>query len=206
MTTHGSEDQGVLDRLDSALVRAIKGAIWFPLVYFPRQLHKSFPLMVRLLRISLSARSLERSRFRPRDVPWRGRRTRGRGGDIGLDRARARRFPRGRFEVPKAHPRHGRYEEARRPERGLRLKAVARSLACPQCCRIDHGTGLWLARMGSATYRLASRIGSAVSITSLLNPSSAPRARLPGASSGPHPRLGWLFLHQCPCYDRSSSS
>ena len=53
MTTHGSEDQGVLDRLDSALVRAIKGAIWFPLVYFPRQLHKSFPLLVRLLRISV---------------------------------------------------------------------------------------------------------------------------------------------------------
>jgi hypothetical protein len=53
MSTHGSEDQGVLDRLDSALVRAIKGAIWFPLVYFPRQLHKSFPLVVRLLRIGL---------------------------------------------------------------------------------------------------------------------------------------------------------
>lgn len=51
MTTHGNEEQGMLDRLDSTLVSAIKGAIWFPLVYFPRQLQKSFPLVMRLLRI-----------------------------------------------------------------------------------------------------------------------------------------------------------
>ncbi|SIO30783.1 hypothetical protein SAMN05444166_3659 [Singulisphaera sp. GP187] len=43
----------MLDQLDSALMRAIKGAIWLPLVYFPRQLQKSFPLVMRLLRIGL---------------------------------------------------------------------------------------------------------------------------------------------------------
>ena len=53
MATHGDADREVLERLDPALVRAIKGAIWFPLVYFPRQLHRTFPLVVRLLRISV---------------------------------------------------------------------------------------------------------------------------------------------------------
>ena len=53
MTTRDPEDQGVLDVLDSALVRAIKGAFWFPLVYLPRQLQRSFPLAVKLLRVCL---------------------------------------------------------------------------------------------------------------------------------------------------------
>jgi hypothetical protein len=51
MTTRDREDQGMLDVLDSALVRAIRGAFWFPLVYLPRQLQRSFPLVVKLLRI-----------------------------------------------------------------------------------------------------------------------------------------------------------
>jgi hypothetical protein len=51
MTTHGDADRGVLDRVDSALVRAIKGAIWFPLVYLPRQVQASSLLGMRLLRI-----------------------------------------------------------------------------------------------------------------------------------------------------------
>lgn len=52
MATHGDvEDQGTLDRLDSALLRAIKGALWFPFVYVPRQLHRSFPVVMRLLRV-----------------------------------------------------------------------------------------------------------------------------------------------------------
>lgn len=53
MATHGGPDQEVLDRVDSALLRAIKGAIWFPLVYFPRQIQASTLLVVRLLRIGL---------------------------------------------------------------------------------------------------------------------------------------------------------
>ena len=51
MATHGDADQEVLDRLDSALLRAIKGAIWFPLVYLPRQIQASSLLGMRLLRI-----------------------------------------------------------------------------------------------------------------------------------------------------------
>jgi len=53
MTTRDREDQGVLDVLDSALVRAIQGAFWFPLVYLPRQIQRSFPWVVKLLRICL---------------------------------------------------------------------------------------------------------------------------------------------------------
>ena len=41
----------MLDRLDSALLRAIKGAVWFPLVYLPRQIRASSLLAFRLLRI-----------------------------------------------------------------------------------------------------------------------------------------------------------
>ena len=51
MATHGGADQEVLDRVASALVRAIKGAIWFPLVYLPRQIQASSLLVVRVLRI-----------------------------------------------------------------------------------------------------------------------------------------------------------
>ena len=51
MATHGDADREVLDRLDSALLRAIKGAIWFPLVYLPRQIRASSLLAFRLLRI-----------------------------------------------------------------------------------------------------------------------------------------------------------
>jgi len=53
MATHGDADQEVLDRLDSALLRAIKGAIWFPLVYLPRRIQASSLLAIRLLRIGL---------------------------------------------------------------------------------------------------------------------------------------------------------
>ncbi len=53
MTNHGGADREVLDRVDSALERAIKGAIWFPLVYFPRQIQASYPLVMRLVRIGL---------------------------------------------------------------------------------------------------------------------------------------------------------
>jgi hypothetical protein len=48
-----TEDGGLLDLVDTALVRAIKGAFWFPLVYLPRQLHRAFPLAVKLLRIGI---------------------------------------------------------------------------------------------------------------------------------------------------------
>jgi len=51
MATHGDVDGEVLDRVDSALLRAIKGAIWFPLVYLPRQIQASSLLGMRLLRI-----------------------------------------------------------------------------------------------------------------------------------------------------------
>jgi hypothetical protein len=43
----------VLDRVDSALVRAIKGAIWFPLVYLPRRIQASTSLAARVLRIGV---------------------------------------------------------------------------------------------------------------------------------------------------------
>ena len=33
MATQGRADQGVLEQLDSALIRAIKGALWFPLLF-----------------------------------------------------------------------------------------------------------------------------------------------------------------------------
>ncbi len=51
MATHDGADGEVLDRVDSALLRAIKGAIWFPLVYLPRQIQASSLLGMRLLRI-----------------------------------------------------------------------------------------------------------------------------------------------------------
>ncbi len=51
MTTHDGADGEVLDRVDSALLRAIKGAIWFPLVYLPWQIQASSLLGMRLLRI-----------------------------------------------------------------------------------------------------------------------------------------------------------
>ena len=51
MSTQDREDRGVLDRLDSALVMAIKGALWFPLVYIPRQIQGSFPLVVKVARV-----------------------------------------------------------------------------------------------------------------------------------------------------------
>ncbi len=53
MATQGDADRDVLDRVDSALLRAIKGAIWFPLVYLPRQIQASSLLAIRLLRIGL---------------------------------------------------------------------------------------------------------------------------------------------------------
>jgi hypothetical protein len=34
-------------------VRAIKGAFWFPFVYLPRQIQRSYPLVVKVLRICL---------------------------------------------------------------------------------------------------------------------------------------------------------
>ena len=57
MTTQGRADQGVLEQLDSALIRAIKGAVWFPLIFlFPlayriRQARACSLLALRLLRI-----------------------------------------------------------------------------------------------------------------------------------------------------------
>ena len=53
MATHGDADREVLDRVDSALLRAIKGAIWFPLVDLPRRIQTSSLLVVRLLRIGV---------------------------------------------------------------------------------------------------------------------------------------------------------
>lgn len=52
MSTQDREDQSVLDRLDSALVRAIKGAIWLPLVYIPRRIQRSFPVVVKGARVA----------------------------------------------------------------------------------------------------------------------------------------------------------
>ncbi len=58
MATQGRTDQGVLDQLDSALIRAIKEAVWFPLIFlFPlayliRQFRACSLLALRLLRIS----------------------------------------------------------------------------------------------------------------------------------------------------------
>ncbi|WP_406698744.1 hypothetical protein V5E97_07645 [Singulisphaera sp. Ch08] len=51
MATSSSEEWSVIDSVDSALLRAIKGAIWFPFVCVPRQIHRSFPLVVKLFRI-----------------------------------------------------------------------------------------------------------------------------------------------------------
>jgi hypothetical protein len=53
MATRDREDQDLIDELDSALLRAIRGAFWFPLVYVPRQIQRSFPSVARLLRICL---------------------------------------------------------------------------------------------------------------------------------------------------------
>ena len=52
MATHEGADGDVLDRLDSALLRAVKGAIWFPLVYLPRLIQASTSLVARILRVS----------------------------------------------------------------------------------------------------------------------------------------------------------
>jgi hypothetical protein len=51
MATHSGEDREWLDRVDSALLRAIKGAIWFPLVYLPRQIQASSSPVARILRV-----------------------------------------------------------------------------------------------------------------------------------------------------------
>ena len=57
MTTQGESNQELLDQLDLALIRAIKGAVCFPLVFlFPlayliRQFRACSLLMLRLLRI-----------------------------------------------------------------------------------------------------------------------------------------------------------
>lgn len=51
MTTSERPSPGILETLESALVRAIKGAIWFPVMYLPRQIQKAFPVAVRLLRV-----------------------------------------------------------------------------------------------------------------------------------------------------------
>jgi hypothetical protein len=37
--------------VDSALLRAIKGAIWFPLVYLPRHIQASSSLVAKILRV-----------------------------------------------------------------------------------------------------------------------------------------------------------
>jgi len=51
MATSGREDQGVLDSIDSMLVRAIHGAFWFPLGFVPRVLQRVFPTAVKLARV-----------------------------------------------------------------------------------------------------------------------------------------------------------
>ena len=58
MATHGEADQGVLEQLDSALIRAIKGAVWFPLIFL-------FPLacLIRQFRACSSVLRLLRTGF-----------------------------------------------------------------------------------------------------------------------------------------------
>lgn len=51
--THDREAQGVLDALDSVLVRAIKGMFWFPLVFLPRLVLSGFPVVFKLIRVAI---------------------------------------------------------------------------------------------------------------------------------------------------------
>jgi hypothetical protein len=50
MEIYDREDQDVVDALEVILVRAIRGAFWFPFVFLPLQIRRAFPAFVSLLR------------------------------------------------------------------------------------------------------------------------------------------------------------
>ncbi|QEH34501.1 hypothetical protein OJF2_30400 [Aquisphaera giovannonii] len=55
MATEDRGNPGMLDILDTALIGAIKGAVWLPLVALPRLIQRTLPSVVKLLRVAVLA-------------------------------------------------------------------------------------------------------------------------------------------------------
>src|SRR5262249_30986878 len=55
MTSEDRANPGILDILDTALLGAIRGAVWLPLVAIPRLIQRTLPSVVKLFRVLLLA-------------------------------------------------------------------------------------------------------------------------------------------------------